>query len=89
MKKFGYPVIFDATHSVQAPGGKGDTSGGDREFIEPLAMASVICGADAIFVEVHEDPDSALSDGPNMLPLNKVESFLKRLKDIEKISERG
>ncbi len=79
MKKYGYPVIFDATHSVQAPGGRGGSSGGDREFVEPLAMAAVTCGVDAVFLEVHEDPDSALSDGPNMLPLNKVEPFLKKL----------
>jgi len=89
MKKFGYPVIFDATHSVQAPGGEGDKSGGDREFIEPLAMASVVCGADAVFVEVHEDPDSALSDGPNMLRLDKVEAFLRKVKDVEKAVGRA
>ncbi|NQT06693.1 MAG: 3-deoxy-8-phosphooctulonate synthase [Candidatus Omnitrophica bacterium] len=83
MKKFGYPVIFDATHSVQSPGGKGDRSGGDREFVEPLALASLTCGADAIFMEVHEDPDNALSDGPNMFPLDKLESFLKKLKRVE------
>lgn len=83
MKGFGYPVIFDATHSIQAPGGKGDRSGGDREFIEPLAKAAVVCGADAVFIEVHEDPDNALSDGPNMLPLSKLGDFLKRLKKLE------
>lgn len=85
MKKFGYPIVFDATHSVQAPGGKGDRSGGEREFIEPLAMASIVCGADALFIEVHEDPDNALSDGPNMLPLNELESFLRRLKRLESV----
>lgn len=84
MRGFGYPVVFDATHSVQSPGGRGDKSGGDREFVELLAMASVVCGADGVFLEVHEDPDNALSDGPNMLPFDKVENFIKRLKRIEK-----
>jgi len=88
MKKFGYPVVFDATHSIQAPGGMGNRSGGDREFIEPLAMASVVCGADAIFVEVHEDPDNALSDGPNMLPLDRLGAFLRKLKRLEGIAGR-
>lgn len=89
MKKFGYPVVFDATHSVQAPGGLGERSGGDREFIEPLALASVVCGADAVFIEVHENPARALSDGPNMLPLNDLDNFLKRLKSIERASRKG
>jgi len=88
MKGFGYPVIFDATHSVQSPGGKGDRSGGDRKFVEPLAFASVVFGAEALFVEVHEDPDNALSDGPNMLSLGKLEPFLKKLKKIESVVER-
>ncbi len=83
MKKYGYPVIFDATHSVQSPGGRGETSGGDRSFVEPLAFAAVTFGADAIFIEVHEDPDNALSDGSNMLRLDKVESFLKKIKKLE------
>lgn len=89
MKKFGYPVVYDATHSVQAPGGKGDKSGGDREFVEPLAKSAVVCGADAIFLEVHEEPDSALSDGPNMMPLNKVEGFLKEIIELQKLVGRG
>lgn len=88
MKRFGYPVIYDATHSVQIPGGMGHRSGGDREFVIPLTMASVVFGADAVFVEVHEDPDSALSDGPNMLPLGGLENFLKRLKKIEEVARR-
>ncbi|MBL7068446.1 MAG: 3-deoxy-8-phosphooctulonate synthase [Candidatus Omnitrophica bacterium] len=88
MKRFGYPVVFDATHSIQAPGGMGNRSGGDREFVEPLAMASVVCGADAVFIEVHEDPDNALSDGPNMLSLKSLESFLKKLKRLEEIAVR-
>jgi len=69
MKNTGYPVVFDATHSVQRPGGRGTSSGGDAEFIEPLSKAAVACGADALFLEVHETPDKALSDGPNMLKL--------------------
>ncbi len=89
MKKYGYPVVYDATHSVQAPGGKGDRSGGDREFVEPLAMAAVVCGSDAIFIEVHEDPDAALSDGPNMLPLECLEGFLKKIKDLQRFAKRG
>lgn len=84
MKKFGYPIVFDATHSVQKPAGEGMKSGGDREFVEPLAKAAVACGADAIFIETHEDPERALSDGPNMLELNKLSPFLKKLKAIEK-----
>ncbi|MFH1752568.1 MAG: 3-deoxy-8-phosphooctulonate synthase [Candidatus Omnitrophota bacterium] len=89
MRDFGYPVIYDATHSVQAPGGKGDKSGGDREFIAPLAMASVVCGADAIFMEVHEDPDAAFSDGPNMLRLEDLKDFLMKVKDLQRIVKRG
>jgi len=84
MKQFGYPVVFDATHSVQKPAGEGKQSGGDSAFIEPLAKAAVACGASAVFVEVHEDPKNSLSDGPNMLKLDKLSSFLQRLKKIEK-----
>lgn len=83
MKKFGYPLCFDASHSVQLPGGLGSKSGGQREFIEPLASCAILCGADAIFVEVHENPQKALSDGPNMIKLNTLEGFLKRLKKLE------
>jgi 2-dehydro-3-deoxyphosphooctonate aldolase (KDO 8-P synthase) len=89
MKKFGCPIVYDATHSVQAPGGKGDKSGGDREFVGPLAKAAVVCGADAIFLEVHEEPDSALSDGPNMMPLDKVERFLKEIIELQKTVGKG
>lgn len=85
MKKFGYPVCFDASHSVQLPGGLGTKSGGQKEFIKPLASSAVICGADAIFVEVHENPKRALSDGPNMLKLSALERFLKRIKELEKV----
>lgn len=85
MKEFGYPVIFDATHSVQSPGGMGDKSGGDRKYIPYLSMASVTCGADGVFMEVHEDPDSAPSDGPNMVKLNDIEKLLAKLVKIERI----
>nr|WP_024837327.1 3-deoxy-8-phosphooctulonate synthase [Clostridium sp. 12(A)] len=79
MKKFGYPVVMDATHSVQKPGGKGTITGGNRENVEPLAKAAVSVGADALFFEVHPDPDSALSDGPNMVKLDEFEELLKRV----------
>jgi len=84
MKEFGYPVIYDATHSVQMPGGLGDKSGGERAFIPYLSMAAVACGADGIFIEVHEDPDRALSDGPNMVRLKDLQAMLSRLKKVEK-----
>lgn len=79
MKKFGYPVVMDATHSVQKPGGKGTTTGGNREYVEPLAKAAVAAGADALFFEVHPDPDHAKSDGPNMVKLDEFEELLKRI----------
>lgn len=79
MKAFGYPVIYDATHSVQMPGGLGAKSGGDRKFVPHLAMAAAACGADGIFIEVHEDPDRAPSDGPNMVKLSELESILKKV----------
>ena len=79
MKKFGYPVVFDATHSVQKPGGKGTATGGNREYVEPLAKAAVAAGADALFFEVHPDPDNALSDGPNMVKLDEFEGLLRRV----------
>lgn len=79
MKKFGYPVMMDATHSVQKPGGKGNATGGNRNNVEPLAKAAVAAGADALFFEVHPDPDHALSDGPNMVPLDDFEEMLKRI----------
>jgi 2-dehydro-3-deoxyphosphooctonate aldolase (KDO 8-P synthase) len=82
MKSFGYPVVFDATHSVQLPGGGGNRSGGQREFVENLARAAVAAGADGVFMEVHPDPDSALCDGPNSLPLDQVRSLLALLKEI-------
>ena len=79
MKKFGYPVVFDATHSVQIPGGQGDSTGGNRAFVEPLAKAAVAAGADALFFEVHPEPDNAKSDGPNMVRLDQFEAMLGRI----------
>ena len=83
--KLGYPVIFDATHSVQQPGGKGTASSGQREFVEPLSKAAVAIGVAAIFIETHENPDCAPSDGANMININKLESLLKKLKKIDSI----
>lgn len=79
MKKFGYPVVMDATHSVQKPGGKGTFTGGNRKNVEPLAKAAIAVGVDALFFEVHPDPDNALSDGPNMIKLDEFESLLQRI----------
>jgi 2-dehydro-3-deoxyphosphooctonate aldolase (KDO 8-P synthase) len=86
MRSFGYPVVFDATHSVQLPGAGGERSGGQREFVAPLARAAVAVGVDAIFMEVHEDPDRALSDGPNSYPLDLVPVLLGELKGIHELS---
>ena len=83
MAKNGYPVIFDATHSVQQPGGMGEKSGGQREFVEHLARAAVAVGVAGVFIETHQDPDNAPSDGPNMVPLNKLEGLLKQLFEID------
>ena len=82
MKKFDVPVVFDATHSVQIPGGLGGASGGQREYVPVLASAAVAAGADGVFMETHPDPDKALCDGPNSLPLDRVEGLLARLKNI-------
>jgi 2-dehydro-3-deoxyphosphooctonate aldolase (KDO 8-P synthase) len=82
MKKFGYPVVFDATHSVQLPGGQGNASGGQPEFIEPLARAAVAAGVDGVFLETHDNPAEALSDGPNALPLSQLPQLLARLKEL-------
>ena len=79
LQSFGCPVIFDATHSVQQPGGQGGTSGGHREYVAPLARAAVAVGVDGLFMEIHPNPDKALSDGPNMLPLHRLEPLLKQL----------
>jgi 2-dehydro-3-deoxyphosphooctonate aldolase (KDO 8-P synthase) len=86
LRGLGCPVIYDVTHSVQLPGGAGGSSGGQREFVAPLARAAVGAGVDGIFIEVHPDPDRALCDGPNSLPLDHVESLLKTLIKIHQIS---
>jgi 2-dehydro-3-deoxyphosphooctonate aldolase (KDO 8-P synthase) len=83
MRSFGYPVIFDVTHSLQLPGGKGKSSGGEREFAEPLARAAVAVGVDGLFMEVHPEPEKALCDGPNMIRLDEVETILKDMKAID------
>ena len=85
MAKNGYPVVFDATHSVQQPGGMGDKSGGQREFVEYLARAAVAVGVAAVFMETHPDPDNAPSDGPTMVPLSKMSNLLKQLVAIDKL----
>jgi 2-dehydro-3-deoxyphosphooctonate aldolase (KDO 8-P synthase) len=82
MKELGYPVVFDATHSVQLPGGQGHASGGEPEFIEPLARAAVAAGVDGIFIETHDNPARALSDGANALPLDRLAGLLSRLKEL-------
>ena len=87
MAQDGYPVVFDATHSVQQPGGKGNKSGGQREFIECLSKAATAVGIAAIFIETHQDPDNAPSDGPNMLPLDKLENLLNKLIKIDNINK--
>lgn len=89
MRELGYPVVFDVTHSLQLPGGLGKASGGERQFIGALARAGVAVGIDAIFMEVHENPDRALSDGPNSLSLRDLEGLLKRLKEIDGIVKDG
>ena len=83
LRELGYPVVFDATHSLQLPGGLGKASGGERKFIPALARAGVAAGVDALFMEVHEDPDRALSDGPNSLPLKELEGLLTMVKEID------
>lgn len=85
MRKTGYPVVYDATHSVQLPGGLGGASGGQREFVEYLARAAVATGVDGIFLEVHEDPENALCDGPNSIRLTDLPPLLKKLKAIDAI----
>jgi len=82
MKGFGFPVVFDATHSVQLPGSVGDSSGGQREFVEPLSRAAVAAGAHGVFMEIHPEPDAALCDGPNSLPFQHVRPLLAMLKEI-------
>jgi 2-dehydro-3-deoxyphosphooctonate aldolase (KDO 8-P synthase) len=85
MRSFGYPVVYDVTHSLQRPGGLGTASGGDSQFIEYLARAGVACGVDGVFMEVHDNPAAALSDGPNNLPLDRLEPLLEKLKAIHEL----
>ena len=85
MRGFGVPVVFDVTHSLQLPGGLGHATGGQAEYIEPLARAGVACGVDAVFMEVHDCPERALSDGPNALPLARLEALLFMIRDIHEL----
>ncbi len=89
MRSFGAPVVFDVTHSLQLPGGLGHATGGQSEHIEPLARAGVACGVDAVFMEVHDRPERALSDGPNALPLARMAALLGTLRDIHELVRRG
>lgn len=89
MKQTGYPVVFDATHSVQQPGGQGSSSGGQREFAPVLANCAVTVGIAAVFIETHETPDTAPSDGPNMIPLKEMEAVLNRIKAFDTIAKQG
>jgi 2-dehydro-3-deoxyphosphooctonate aldolase (KDO 8-P synthase) len=88
LAKFGYPVVYDVTHSVQLPGGQGHASGGQPEFIEPLARAGVATGVDGLFLETHDNPAAALSDGPNALPLTQLPQLLSRLKELSTLVRR-
>lgn len=88
MAEFGAPVIFDATHSVQQPGGQGGSSGGDRRFVEPLARAAVAVGVAGVFIETHQDPDNAPSDGPNMVPLKDMPRLIETLMEFDQIAKR-
>ncbi|GAC1618340.1 MAG: 3-deoxy-8-phosphooctulonate synthase [Candidatus Acidiferrum sp.] len=88
MQKFGYPVVYDVTHSVQLPGGQGHASGGQPKFIEPLARAGVATGVDGIFIETHDNPEAALSDGANALPLMQLPQLLARLKELSSTVRR-
>jgi 2-dehydro-3-deoxyphosphooctonate aldolase (KDO 8-P synthase) len=87
MAATGYPVVFDATHSVQQPGGQGTSSGGQREFAPVLARAALAVGVAAVFIETHEDPDRAPSDGPNMIPLREMASLLARLLEFDRLTK--
>src|SRR5271170_1091901 len=89
LQKIGAPVIFDATHSVQQPGGKGTSSGGEREFVPVLARAAVAVGVAGLFIETHQDPDKAPSDGPNMIPLEAMEPLLERLMEFDALAKAG
>ncbi|MBL4666075.1 MAG: 3-deoxy-8-phosphooctulonate synthase [Sneathiella sp.] len=87
MAETGYPIVFDATHSVQQPGGQGETSGGQREFVPVVARAAVAVGAAMVFMETHEDPDNAPSDGPNMVPIDEMEALLTNLQAFDKLAK--
>jgi len=90
MRRFGFPVVFDATHSVQLPGGQGVSSGGQREFVPVLARAAVATGVSGLFMETHPDPAKAKSDGPNAWPLDRMESLLTTLVELDRlVKERG
>ena len=89
MRSFGYPVVFDGTHSVQLPGGNGTSSSGNREYVGNLVRAAVGCGVDALFLEVHDNPEEALSDGPNMIYLDKLEELLTEALAIHKIVQKN
>jgi 2-dehydro-3-deoxyphosphooctonate aldolase (KDO 8-P synthase) len=88
MAKNNYPVVFDATHSVQQPGGLGEKSGGQREFVEYLARAAAAVGVAAIFIETHQDPDNAPSDGPNMVPLDQLENLIRQIVEIDNLIKK-
>jgi 2-dehydro-3-deoxyphosphooctonate aldolase (KDO 8-P synthase) len=88
LKKEKYPVIFDATHSVQQPGGKGESSGGEREYIYDLSKAAVSIGISGLFLEVHDDPDNAPSDGANMLKLSNLNDFLKKIMMLDNLIKK-
>jgi 2-dehydro-3-deoxyphosphooctonate aldolase (KDO 8-P synthase) len=88
MAKNGYPIVFDSTHSVQQPGGLGEQSGGQREFVEYLSRAATAVGVAAIFLETHQDPDNAPSDGPNMVPLNKLDALINQIVEIDKLIKK-
>ncbi len=87
MAETGYPVIFDATHSVQQPGGKGTSSGGERRFVSVLARAAVAVGVAGVFIETHEDPDNAPSDGPNMVPIDELPALVEQLMAIDRLAK--
>jgi len=88
MREFGVPVVFDVTHSLQLPGGLGKATGGQSQYIENFARAGVACGVDAVFMEVHDDPARAPSDGPNQMPLERLEKLLRKLKEIHQIVQK-
>jgi 2-dehydro-3-deoxyphosphooctonate aldolase (KDO 8-P synthase) len=89
MREFGVPIVYDVTHSLQLPGGLGHATGGLSQYIEPLARAGVACGVDAVFMEVHDHPEQAPSDGPNMLPLDRMGPLLKMLRDIHALVDHN